>query len=87
MYRYIVDVTRCDHRQDNVILDANKTKKLVHTKLSCNNKTMLFSGFVAAEHLHLQHQVVQSDRRVVKACRPVDRQQKESSLQSGVKTS
>ena len=49
------------------------------------SKTILFSGPLAAKHLHLQHQVVQSDRRVVQACRPLDRQQKESSLQSGVK--
>ena len=40
---------------------------------------------MAAEHLHLQHQIVQSYRRVVQACGPVDRQPKESSLQPGKK--
>ena len=40
---------------------------------------------MAAQHLHLQHQIVQSDRRVVQACGPVDRQPKESSLQPGKK--
>ena len=41
---------------------------------------------MAAEHLHLQLQIVQRDQRAVKAFRPLDRHQKESSLQPGVKT-
>ena len=41
---------------------------------------------MAAEYLHLQHQIVQSDRRTVQACGPLDRQPKESSLQPGIKT-
>ena len=45
-----------------------------------------FSGPVAAEHIHLQHQIIQSDRCPVQACRPLDRQPKESSLQPGIKT-
>ena len=43
-----------------------------------------FQGPLAAQYLHLQHQVVQSDRCFVQVGRPMDRHWEESSLQPGI---
>ena len=43
-----------------------------------------FQGSLAAQYLHLQHQVVQSDRCFVQVGRPMDRHWEESSLQPGI---